>query len=107
MKNCPICQREMIKETNKIKYEDFICRNEADDHVYIHRIKDNQIAQLKIRLTEINGSKMYVKIYYDQGRSELWTRSDQERIKIDFAFDPDFSDMEKFKKKIQTYFLFS
>jgi hypothetical protein len=105
---CPICQNEMVIDEHKIKYVDYVCRFDLDDHLYMHRVCQDKIMQLKIRFTEPDHSRIYVKIYYDQGKSEVWTRSqDNERIKIGHVFDLDFSEIDKLKRKIKTYLLFS
>lgn len=108
--NCPICQNTLSPEQNKIMYQDFVCRKDLDSHSFIYRYRPalNEVVQLKVRITEEDGSKLYFKVYYDQDRSEVWTRTnDNERISISHAFKPDFSDLGKLKQKIKTYLIFS
>jgi len=97
-------------EADRIKYQDYSCRNDLDTHMYIHRAKNEQILQLKIRITEADGTKICCKMYYDQCCAEVWTGNSNDksnRVKIDQVFDIDFSDLEKLKKKIKMYMLFS
>ncbi|CAB4196600.1 hypothetical protein UFOVP1290_120 [uncultured Caudovirales phage] len=117
---CPICQSEMTSGYGKIIYQDFSCRKDLDNHIYLYRYYEafnkanslNQnsehISELKFRLTESDGFKLYVKIYYDQYRSEVWTKTnDNKRINIPKIITLDFSDLDKLKSKIKTYLIFS
>lgn len=103
--NCPICQSELVLE-NKTKSKDYSCI--SDDHFYAHRVKENTITKLKVRFVEPNGNKLYFKINYDLGISEVWTKAnDNRRTTIDTIFTPDFTDINKLKSKIKTYLVFS
>lgn len=100
----------MQLEENKIMYQDYICRFDLEQHMYIHRVRNDQIQQLKARFTEPDGSKLSFKILYDQDRSEVWTGSSaqkENRVKIEHVFDLDFNDLDKLKQKIRMYMLFS
>ena len=108
--NCPICQSQLEPQDHKILYQDYLCKKNIDHHAYMYRYRpaQNEMVQLKVRITDEDGSKIYFKVYYDQNRSEVWTRSnDNQRITIDHAFVPDYSDLEKLKQKIRTYIIFS
>lgn len=99
-------------EEDKILYLDYACRNDPDTHMYIHRVKrdDEKIHQLKVRITEPDGTKLCCKILYDKNLAEVWTGSstdDSNRIQIGNVFDIDFSDLDKLKQKIRMYMLFS
>jgi hypothetical protein len=107
---CPICQNKLEPQENKILYQDYVCRYNLDSHSFIYRYRPavNEVAQLKVRITDDDGSKLYFKVYYDQDRSEVWTRTnDNQRINIEHAFVPDYSDLDKLKQKIRTYIIFS
>lgn len=111
--NCPICQKQ-LERINKIKYIDYQCAGE--EHYYGKRIKDSVLTAVKIRFKESDGSKLYIKFYYDTNVTEVWSKkpldqtdqySKQNRIPIDRTFVPDFTDLDKIKQKIKTYLLFS
>ncbi len=111
---CPICQSEMVYDYGKIIYQDFSCRKDLDSHIYLYRYYKekldytNHISELKFRLSDPDGSKLYTKIYYDQNRSEVWTKTnDNKRVNIPKVISLDFSDLDKLKCKIKTYLLFS
>lgn len=105
---CPICQDELKPDPSR-QHTDYACYGGDDgNHLYIHRVKDEQITKIKVRLMEPGGEKLYFKINYDHGFSEIWTKAnDTNRNRIDSIFDPDFSDVEKLKTKIRTYLVFS
>ena len=105
---CPICQHPTVIQKEDKSYADYICRTNNDEHVYLYRVKGGEVTQLKVRFSEPDGSKLYFKVLYDQDRSEVWTKSnDNERINIGKAFVPDFSDLDKLKQKVKMYLLFS
>jgi hypothetical protein len=105
---CPICQQPTFPQKEEKNHADYICRTNTDEHVYLYRVRNGEMTQLKVRITEPNGSKIYFKVMYDQDRSEVWTRAnDEERINIGKAFVPDFSNLDRLKQKIKMYLLFS
>ena len=104
---CPICKRE-LKEDHMISYQDYHCFPSLLGHHYAARIKDDQIIQIKIRLRAMNGSNLFLKVYFNQGYSEVWSKlNDTNRIKINHVFMPDFNNLVKLEKKMKTYLLFS
>ena len=105
---CPICNQSTHLDRNDKSFKDYICRTNLDEHVYMYRMIKNVMTQMKVRFTDLDGTKLYFKILYDQDRSEVWTKpNDKERINIGKAFIPDFSDIDKLKQKIKVYLLFS
>ena len=108
--NCPICQRKLTKE-HKISHIDYHCYPPLLDHHYAKRVdRENKLLQVKIRLTEENDTTLYYKIDLEENQSYVWTKPgaiDKNRIKIDYAIIPDFTDLEKLKLKLKTYIIFS
>ena len=103
---CPLCQKDLDIE-NKIKYIDYSCTT-SDDHYFAKRIKGDEMIKMKVRFTDPDGEKLYFKINYDLGGSQVWTKSnDNIRTEIQSVFIPDFSDITKLKNKIRTYLVFS
>lgn len=108
--HCVICKKEMEID-ERPKYSDYTCRTE-DDHFFAKRIKDDTLLKLKVRFSE-SGSKIYLKINFDEGFSEVWSNTNTkghnntQRVRIDSIFEPDFSDIQKIKSKIITYLTFS
>lgn len=103
--SCPICHLEM-KPSDKPYKNDFNCKA-SDDHIYIHRIKDDQISKIKIVFSD-NDNRLFMKVNYDEGFTEVWTKSNNDyRTVIQSVFTPDFSDIERLKSKIKTYLTFS
>jgi hypothetical protein len=113
-KNCPICNKKMSVE-NKIKYIDYKCV--TDEHYYGVRIVEDTFTnelrplKVKIRLGDDKVKSFLLKINYDEGFSEVWTRSGKtesaNRSRIEKVFTPDFSNMDKLLNKIKTYIVFS
>ena len=105
--NCPLCQAE-LEVNNKLKYIDYSCVYK-DDHYYAKRIKDGELTKVKVRFTDpTSGEKLYLKINYDLGGSQVWTKSnDNVRTEIQSVWVPDFSDIDRLKNKIRTYLVFS
>jgi hypothetical protein len=112
--NCPICQKQMSKH-NMIKYIDHECKRE--NHFYGKRIIKDDVTKVKIRFTEPDGEKLYIKFNYDNDLTEVWSIKpgiletehikNKQRIPIVGTFVPDLSDLEKLKQKIKTYLIFS
>ena len=103
--SCPICQTIMIEEY-KIKFIDFYC-SAKEDHFFAIRVKDETILKIKVRYTESNGSKIYLKVNFDNDFSQVWTDKNNFRVNIAYTFMPDFTDTDKLKNKIKTYLNFS
>jgi len=102
---CLVCDREM-EANNKIMYIDHFC-DKVDDHHFSMRIRENVMHKLRIRF-QTGDERLCLKVHYDEGYSEVWTRSNSElRVKIDQIVVPDFTDAEKLKDKIRTILLFS
>lgn len=104
---CPFCKKELKRE-HMIAYQDYHCFPSLPDHHYTARMKDDQILQIKIRLRSPNGSNLFLKLHFDDGFSEVWTKKNEgNRIKINHVFMPDFDQPEKLVRKIITYLTFS
>jgi hypothetical protein len=107
---CPICQRELKKE-HKIKFIDYHCTVSKSDHHYARRTTvKGDLIQCKIRFTELDKTRIYLKVQYEEGYSEVW-RSPPVRIcdraRILYAIPLHFDDIEKLKFKIRTCLVFS
>lgn len=121
-RHCPFCNTEMMLE-HKIIYRDYYCNQH--DHFFSERILDvkddngkfikddegNQVRDLvkiKLSLKDRAGGNMYLKINYDEGTSQVWTKdSKQPRVTISHVFVPDYDKPESIINKIKTYILFS
>ncbi len=103
--HCPICQR-VLTEEHKISYIDYYCSPSREDHHYAVRFKGDEVIKMKVRLTD-SQSTLYVKMNFDEGYLEVWTKENQNRIKINQTFTPDFTEIDKLKTKIRTYLTFS
>ena len=109
---CPLCKSELIAE--KYCNYDFYCRRNADNHFYGKRMSSNyqELTQIKIRLTENNGTKLFCMFNYSKNTIEVWSRRDDkiydkvEKILINGTSTIDLSDIDKFKSKLKTYLLF-
>lgn len=106
---CPICHKKTIldRDDKDDTSQDYACRTDNDHHAYFYRVRNNQMTRLKVRLND-NGVKLYLKLYCDQNRFEVWTSNlSGKRINININFVPDFSDLDKLKEKIKIYLLLS
>lgn len=104
---CPLCNDYLSGDTTPNKHTDYSCVKSAD-HYYAKRIKNDELTKIKFRLTDPDGKKLYIKINYDQGITQVWTKSNNNiRSEIQSVFEPDFSDIEKLKNKLKTYLVFS
>jgi len=105
---CPICQRKLTAEDERNEITDYHCFPPPNDHHFSKRIKNDQVQKIKIRLSP-DGNKLYLKINFDEGYSQVWTRPDDEssRIKINHVFEPDLSDLNALQQKLRTYLIFS
>lgn len=114
IKNCPICTCELSlsEETSSLhKNSIYSCRAFTKNHMYSLLLsEDSKILKFKLRLTNDDDSKITCKIHYDSGYSEVWTGISfnlSDRININHIIELDFSNIEKIKKKLKTYMLFS
>lgn len=112
---CPVCSATLVKE-DKLKYIDYYCKHNRDDHSYGIRYVKDELTKVKVRFREPNKDKLYIKFHYDLGHMEVWGIKNHPenvdpdvpvRITIAGTFIPDFSDVEKLKQKIKTYLIFS
>ena len=110
---CPICNRVLIRD-HMIKYIDYSCKNNTNNHFYAKRLVEDVLTKVKLRLTDKSGEKIYVKFNYDLNNFEVWSKMPDKnfdfapkRILINGTFIPDFSDIEKLKSKIKVYLTFS
>lgn len=104
---CPICQNSLSEEEvfHQSEEKDFVCHKE--NHFFGARLKDNKPIALKLRLTD-GKDKLYLRINYEANYSSIWTKADEPRpIKVPGVISSDFSDLDKIKRKIKTYLLFS
>lgn len=109
--DCLLCGKEM-ETRHRITHVDYHCTTEKDHHFAwrLRRIQpheDLQMITLRIKLMTGEES-LYLKLHYDKGYSEVWSidRTTQ-RIKINSIIYPDFTDIEKLKRKIKTILVFS
>lgn len=110
MKNiCPICQRELSRVSNEIQFEStYGCTNRPNDdmidHYYGYRVSGDELISSKIRI-----GNLVLQIMYEEGISRVWTLGTEEskKVKINYILEPDFSDLEKIKRKIKTLLTFS
>ncbi len=90
---------------HKITYIDYSC-NRSDDHHLSWRIKDNNMAKIRIRFQHQN-EMLCLKIHYDEKYSEVWSKANStNRIRINQIVPLSFEDIEKLKNKIRTLLVF-
>lgn len=110
MKNiCPICQRELSRVSDETQIESIYgCTNRPKDsitdHYYGYKILGDELISSKVRI-----GNLVIQILYREGISKVWTFGAEEskKVKINFILEPDFSDLEKIKRKIRTLLTFS
>jgi hypothetical protein len=105
---CPICQRALTKDDNN-KHIDYHCYPPKSDHHYSKRVSPtNEILKMKVRMGS-GESRLFFKINYDQGFTQVWTDpdNDESRIQINHIFEPDLTDLEALRQKLRTYMVFS
>jgi len=101
---CPFCHQELEME-HRIKFVDYYCRN--DEHYFAKRLCKGELLAIKIRLTEPDGEKLYLKVHFNEGYSEVWKHSNQvARFRINHTFVLDYNNPEAIKKKIRTCITF-
>lgn len=114
-KFCPICNKKMWTN-DKIKYTEFSCIQ--DEHTYACRYVEDtfnhviNMTKIKLRVGNKNNISYYLKVNYDYGFSEVWSKDsaskkDVPRAKINQIVNIDFNDLEKIKTKIKTLLVFS
>ena len=100
--DCPICKRDMEMH-HKIMYIDYTC-NRSDSHHFSWRIKDNNLAKLRICFNE---EALCLKVHYDEKYSEAWTADKPDsKLRINQIVIPNFEDIEKLKNRIRTLLVF-
>lgn len=99
--NCPVCNKEM-EIHHKIMYVDYSC-DRSDSHHFSWRIRDNNLAKLRIRLDD----GLCLKVHYDEKYSEAWTSDKPDnKIRVNQIVIPNFEDLDKLKNKIRTLLVF-
>lgn len=118
---CPFCSKTLSME-HKIIFCDYYCN--TADHYFSERIIDvkddngnfilddygkqvKELIKIKLSLRDHDGEKLYLKVNYDLGTSEVWTKSSKtKRYTINSVTIPDYNDRESIINKIKTYILF-
>jgi len=105
---CPICQREM-KRDHLIKFIDYYCHPSRSDHHYAKRTTVTcELIECKVRFKEPSNEKIFLKVQYQEGYSEVWTGSYLDaRTRIEYPIQLNFDDIEKIRAKIRTCLVFS
>jgi hypothetical protein len=115
-KKCPICDSLMeltikqfsitVNHTTEeiISGIEFDCRK--DDHLFSTRIIGSKTQKVKVRVGNQRDKSYYMMVHFDEGYTNVWI-DDGKKIKIQSTAIQDFSDIEKIKRKIQTYIVFS
>lgn len=106
--NCPICNQKLtpINTPDALLYNEYRCRQ--DDHFFTSRMKGDQILKVKVRLgSDATNDKLFLRVEYDKGTTEVWTKSYSDKVTISETMVPDFSDLKRLRNKIKTYLLFS
>lgn len=102
---CLVCHQEM-EVHHKIKFVDHSCSQ--DDHHLSFRIMDHRMIKLRIRLSS-GSERLVLKVHYDEGYSEVWSKSDQsieDRIRVNQIIVPNFEDLDILRNKIKTALVF-
>lgn len=84
-------------------YTDHVCVQ--PDHTLAYRVRNGVFA--KIRVGFRGKEKLFLKVHYDEGYSEVWTWHISSRLKINQIVYTDFSNIVKLKDKIKTLLLFA
>jgi hypothetical protein len=106
-KNCPICNNplEPSYKDQEFFFTDRRCATSKSisEHFYIERLLNstNEIVKMKLRI-----DNTFLKINYDTKTTQMW-EIDKEIVSVDGIFEPDFSDIDKLKRKIKTLLTFS
>lgn len=104
--NCLVCNKEMEMH-HKISFVDYSCKDNADEHHFSWRIKDNKLIKLRIRFG-VSQHRLCLKIHYDEGYTEVWSHAKStNRMRINQIVVPQFEDIEKLKSKIRTLLVFA
>ena len=108
---------------HSIIYIDYYCNKH--DHFFTERLVDvkddngelikddddnyvKELIKVKLSLRDNNGEKMYLKINYDQGTSQVWTKNSQTpRHTINNVIIPDYNNRKLIINKIKTLITFS
>ena len=119
---CPFCSKELSME-HKIIFCDYFCN--TPDHFFSERIIDvkndsgefmlddngkqiKELVKIKLSLRDHNGEKMYLKVNYDEGTSQVWTKNSKTvRNNINGVIIPNYNDRKSIIDKIKTYIMFS
>lgn len=103
---CPICL-SLMRLDNKTEYDNYDCSKNSD-HYLSQRLFKGEKMKLKIKLNELNGDRYHLLINYDAGTSEVWMYNQSsgktEKIIVKNVNEPDFTNLDKLKLKIRTYF---
>ena len=112
---CPICQRELKKE-HRIKHIDYHCFPVMRSHHYALRTTiTGEKIECKIRFKEADGDRIFLKVQYIKGYSEVWSddgdwtlddASPPPRTRIEQVIDLNFDDLDKLQNKIKTMLVF-
>ncbi len=119
---CPFCSSNLEAERT-VLYTDYFCKKY--DHFFSERLSDvkdengnfimdengkcvKELSKVKLSLRDHNGEKLYLKINYDEGNSQVWTKNSKtHRHVINKTIIPNYDDRESIIRKIKTFILFA
>ena len=101
--NCPICKRKLTKFSFS-KEIDYSCTPSMMNHHYAIRFLNKEKFVVKFRLT-VNQEDLMVRINYHDKFIEIWGNN-KPKIKINYIFEPDFTNLDKLFNKIKAYVAF-
>ena len=121
MRLCPFCNSKLDAEQT-VLYTDYFCNKH--DHFFSERLTDvknesgefimengkcvKELSKIKLSLQDHNGEKMYLKVNYDEGTSQVWTKNSMtHRYVINNTIVPNYDDRESIIRRIKTLILFS
>lgn len=105
MHKCPICNKKLHLLTSKYNENiDYICRQ--NDHFFGRRFVNDKLIIMKLRVLD-NKEKIFLKIYFDENRTEIWKNELFDVIHIKKIIEiQDFS-LSAILNKIKTLYIFS
>jgi hypothetical protein len=129
--HCSVCGKEMNITTLPGECVDYWCGRFApgelvsEDHHFSYRIQEKSrfidagagypatgysefiMTKMRIRLTDEDGLSLRLKMHYDLGYSEVWSKANAPRIKINQIIVPNFNQLDVLKNKIKILLTFS
>jgi hypothetical protein len=106
--NCPICDSKLDKShlNKEVLPESIYLECKHQDHSFFVSFMGKDIRLMKIKFISEDKKKTFLKLDFRDQIGHIWTQPNDPKPKRIPLFEPDFSNIPRFKQKLKTFLIF-